>query len=192
MLYLDGYIMRDLYFIRHGQSEANVDSRLYYSKPDEEIELTKIGRQQALQCGQSLAESLGDSPEIYFSPFRRAYDTANIIAKQFRWATLEENDLLKERTWGYLREIVDGGYKTESHFKFFYRPFGGESFSDAYTRAVKFLSNLRKKKGDSPIIIVSHNEWIRVALLYTNQISLSDFNSQPRRVGNCEIIKTQL
>ena len=184
--------MTDLYFIRHGQSEANVDSAVYYDKPDEEIELTELGRQQALEAGQTLAETLGDSPEIYFSPFRRAYDTANIIAKQFKWATLEESDLLRERTWGYLREIVDGGHKTESHFKFFYRPFGGESFCDAYSRAVEFLNALKNQNKSGPIIVVSHNEWIRVALLYTNKISLSDFNSQRRRIGNCEIIKTQL
>lgn len=184
--------MTDLYFIRHGQSEANVDSKIYYSKADAEITLTELGRQQALQAGQTLAKSLGDSPEIYFSPFCRAYETANIIAKQFKRATLQESDLLRERTWGYLREIVDGGHKTESHFNFFYRPFGGESFCDAYSRAVKFLNALKNKKSDGPIIVVSHNEWIRVALLYTNQISLSDFNSQRRRVGNCEIIKTQL
>ena len=192
MLYLDDFSMTDLYFIRHGQSEANVDSAVYYDKPDEEIELTELGRQQALEAGQTLAETLGDSPEIYFSPFRRAYDTANIIAKQFKWATLEESDLLRERTWGYLREIVDGGHKTESHFKFFYRPFGGESFCDAYSRAVEFLNALKNQNRKGPIIVVSHNEWIRVALLYTNKISLSDFNSQRRRIGNCEIIKTQL
>ncbi len=184
--------MTDLYFIRHGQSEANVDSKIYYSKVDAKIELTELGKQQALQTALTLAESLGDSPEIYFSPFRRAYDTANIIAKQFKWATLEESHLLRERAWGYLREIVDGGHKTESHFKFFYRPFGGESFCDVYSRAVEFLNTLKNKKKKGPIIVVSHNEWIRVALLYTNQISLSDFNSQRRRVGNCEIIKTQL
>jgi probable phosphoglycerate mutase len=192
MLYLDDPFMTDLYFIRHGQSEANVDSAVYYDKPDAEIELTELGRQQALETGQTLAETLGDSPEIYFSPFRRAYDTANIIAKQFKWATLEESDLLRERTWGYLREIVDGGHKTESHFKFFYRPFGGESFCDAYSRAVEFLNALKNQNRKGPIIVVSHNEWIRVALLYTNKISLSDFNSQRRRIGNCEIIKTQL
>ena len=183
--------MTDLYFVRHGQSEANVDSSLYYSKSDYEIELTDLGREQALQCGQTLAETLGDSPEIYFSPFRRAYDTANIIAKQFKWATLEESSLLRERTWGYLKQIVDSGRKTEDHFKFFYRPFGGESFCDAYTRAVEFLGKLRDRQSSSPIIVVSHNELIRVALMHVNKITISDFNSQRRLINNCEIIKTQ-
>jgi broad specificity phosphatase PhoE len=183
--------MTDLYFVRHGQSEANVDSRLYYSKSDYEIELTDLGREQALQCGQTLAETLGDSPEIYFSPFRRAYDTANIIAKQFKWATLEESDLLRERTWGYLKQIVDDGHKTEKHFKFFYRPFGGESFCDAYSRAVEFLGKLRDRRNNSPIIVVSHNELIRVALMHVNRVAISDFNLQRRLIGNCEIIKTQ-
>lgn len=191
MLHLAQRLMRDLYLIRHGQSEGNVDPSVYYTKPDSEIELTIHGKKQAHECGQTLSETLGDSPEIYFSPYRRAYETANLIAKQFKYATLEECDLLRERTWGYLREIVDGGLKTDDHFKFFYRPFGGESFADAHARAILFLNKLRAHPSRSPVIIVSHGEWIRVALMHINKLTIAEFEERRKNPYNCQIIKAQ-
>ena len=65
-----------LYFVRHGQSEANV--QMVISNRDLFHPLTELGRQQA----EALAQSLAEVPvaAIYSSPIVRAAQTAQIVA----------------------------------------------------------------------------------------------------------------
>jgi broad specificity phosphatase PhoE len=49
---------RNIILIRHGQSEANVDKTIYKTKPDYAMELTELGKQQALEAGLKIKEYL--------------------------------------------------------------------------------------------------------------------------------------
>ena len=51
--------------IRHGESEANVDMYLFGRVPDYTIELTDMGRTQAVEAGRKLKELVGDE-SLYF------------------------------------------------------------------------------------------------------------------------------
>src|SRR5690348_6784278 len=65
-----------LYFVRHGESEANIANQ-FSNKNFENCPLTPNGREQA----QQLAEKLKDIKlaEIYASPLLRARQTAEIL-----------------------------------------------------------------------------------------------------------------
>ena len=61
--------MKTLYLIRHAQSEANAGG---ISKPERDISLSPLGREQA----QALVARLPRSAHIYTSELRRTHETA--------------------------------------------------------------------------------------------------------------------
>lgn len=89
--------MRTLYFVRHGESEHNVDGLF---AGDTNTPLTARGIDQAKQGGEK-AKHLGIDL-IISSPLARAYDTAKIMAQQMGYETdkIMLSDLLKERYYG--------------------------------------------------------------------------------------------
>jgi probable phosphoglycerate mutase len=89
--------MKRLYFVRHGQSQANVD-RVFAGQMD--TPLTKLGREQA-ELAASQAKGLGID-HIISSPLSRALDTAKIIAAVIGYPAdkIETNELLMERYFG--------------------------------------------------------------------------------------------
>ena len=89
--------MKHLYFVRHGQSQANVD-RVFAGQNSSP--LTELGKKQAKLAGQH-AMSL-NIDHIIASPLKRAHDTALIIAREIGLAEekVEFNNLLMERGVG--------------------------------------------------------------------------------------------
>ena len=65
----------NFYFVRHGQSEANLKNEFYN---DEESELTNLGRMQAAEVGYELNRLAVDFDIIFCSPFKRARETCKI------------------------------------------------------------------------------------------------------------------
>ena len=104
---------QELLLIRHGQSTANA-SGVWQGQM--EFPLSEEGRRQALLAGKALAEERLDA--IYSSPLRRAFETAEIIAREtgFRGAIVPLTGLM-ERHGGALegtthaeREARDPGF----------------------------------------------------------------------------------
>lgn len=184
-----------LYFVRHGQSVANVDPSHYYTQHDHMIGLTETGRQQATTAGQRISHLVENRPfTIVHSPFVRAAETASIIDQQCimsgKYAKVFESPLLYERSWGNLREIVDSPeLDANMHFNFFYRPISGESFADTYMRVTLFMQEVRSGRYENEdIVIVGHGEWIRLALMYLHGQSVEFFNKYHKNPENCQII----
>jgi len=191
--------MKNLYFIRHGQSVANVDPSHYYTQHDHLIGLTDLGREQAKAAGERVSYLVQNRPfTIVHSPFVRAAETASIIDKQCilegKYANVHESPLLYERSWGNLRELVDSPeLEPDMHFNFFYRPLSGESFADTYVRVVAFMQEIRTNRYSSDdIVIVAHGEWIRLALMYLHGHSVDFFNRYHKNPENCKIIIEQI
>lgn len=180
-----------IYLVRHGQSLGNIDSQAYYEHHDYDIPLTEIGREQARDVGQRIASLVEDRPfRIIHSPFQRAHDTADIIDQQCvlagKYASVKEDVLLYERSWGNLREIVDSEELDRNmHFNFFYRPVSGESFADTYLRVVTFFHALKQDPCQDETVIVSHGEWIRLALMYLRGYSVKYFTENRKNPENC-------
>ena len=76
----------NIYLVRHGQTEGNVDHTLYTIKADHSIRLTSTGIEQAKEAGAFLADFLSHKrardPEnfgkirVWHSPYYRARETA--------------------------------------------------------------------------------------------------------------------
>jgi len=190
--------MKTLYLIRHGESEANVNSQIYFAKNDHQIELSPLGIDQAKLCGKSLVNKLKGKKEcsIFYSPFLRAKHTADVIDQEFVLAGIYgemiEEPLIVERAWGHLNNIIDTTeFDRTKHFDFFYRPVGGESFLECYQRVILFFRELRRMSDDLPdtIIVVSHGEWMRLALMYLRRYTIEYFIEYRDNPKNCEIIE---
>lgn len=66
--------------IRHGESEANADFSLLRHKPDNLIELTETGTNEAIAAGKRLRSIVGDETvSLVVSPFERTSQTARNV-----------------------------------------------------------------------------------------------------------------
>ena len=150
-----------LYFVRHGESEANVLQ--VYSNNSHLHPLTEKGRGQA----HALAESLQGLPlsKIYYSPVLRATQTAAILASELQLPS-EMADALREYDVGVLegqtyeigepiyREVAEAWIRGEWER----RIEGGESFLDIQRRFVPFLESLIGQYSSTidGIVLVGH------------------------------------
>lgn len=183
----------NLYLIRHGLSLGNCNPQTYYKMEDWKVSLTDKGKQQAEEVSEKLKDL--EKPYIYTSPYVRAKETTEIIARP-HGGFIYESVLIHERVWGNLREEVDSFETREERnhlFDFFRRPEGGESFSDCYRRAFVFWQYLRNSYGfpeffNQDIIIVSHGEFLKLLLMIIDGKTVKEFNDLPN-IKNCEIIK---
>lgn len=93
-----------IFFIRHGQSTANVRG-IWQGRLD--FPLSELGKEQARLCGRALSE-FGEFSAAYTSPLSRASQTAGIICRELRAAgRFEEEPVrlagLTERHGGLLQ-----------------------------------------------------------------------------------------
>jgi probable phosphoglycerate mutase len=162
--------MLTLYFVRHGQSEANVAHVI--SNRGRVHGLTALGREQAAQT----AAALGDAgvSRIFSSPLLRAEQTAAILSEA--WGVpYEITDALREYDCGVLEGQSDPlswdrhhavWERWMNHGDFDARADGGESYRDIEARFVPFIHGLTAAYGDqdTALALVSHGGTLRAAL----------------------------
>ena len=175
-----------LYFVRHGQSKANVQRII--SNRDLPHPLTELGRQQA----EALAYSLSAVPlvAIYSSPIMRAEQTAQIVAAN-RGLSVEIADALREPDCGIMEGRGDEEawaehdrvtYDWVIQRKFDSRIAGGESFHDLRARFVPFVDRLVAAHGrtDRNILLITHGRLLYLMLpLVLNNIDLASVHEYP-------------
>jgi broad specificity phosphatase PhoE len=183
-----------IYLVRHGLSKGNIDKSEYFRNLDCDIELAERGKDDAINAADDIMslvehDAKSDNPpreprcnfNLYHSSYKRAYQTANILHgritgyQNYQINKFEELPLIREREWGNLRDIVEMGNKTESHFNFYYRPSGGESFADCYQRAVLFHQHILATSKYEHNIVVAHGEFNKLYLMYLLGWSVKDF-----------------
>lgn len=193
--------MTNLFLVRHGESEGNINPKKYYEKLDCDISLTDKGLAQSRKAGNQIIDLqkkyghyINHSYEVYYSPYLRAKQTKNVLIEGLNEDKYYDcvarqycSPLLREREWGNLRDIVDAGAKNEDHFNFFYRASNGESFSDCYNRVVLFDQFLKNHHACTNVIVVSHGEWIKLYLMYKFGWDLDDF-ARYKNPKNCEVL----
>ena len=135
-----------LYFVRHGESEAN--TRGVISNRDRPFGLTDLGRGQA----KVLAESLKDIPisAIFSSPILRARQTADILSRSLG-QPYQVTEALREYDCGVLEDRSDdaswelhrGFYEDWTlHHNYLRKPDGGENFLEIRERFLPFINSL--------------------------------------------------
>jgi broad specificity phosphatase PhoE len=175
-----------IYFVRHAQSEANVQRVI--SNRDLPHHLTDVGRQQA----EALARSLADVPltAIYSSPIVRAAETARIVA-DITGLPVELADALREPDCGSMEGRGDEEAWAEHarvthdwvvQRKFDSRIAGGESYSDLRARFVPFVDRLVAEHGgsDHNLLLIAHGSllYMMLPLVLTN-VDLASVGEYP-------------
>ncbi len=151
-----------VYFVRHGQSEANVIK--VFSNRGWKHPLTDLGRQQA----QSLAEKLAGQGiiAIYTSPIRRAVESAEILASRLNVPHQIEPALAEFDVGIYEDRTDEEGWKHHADVMqrwtagdFDARMTGGESCNDIVARLRPFLDRLIAQYSRQPganIALIGH------------------------------------
>jgi len=136
---------------------GNIDETAYSTIPDWKIPLTRRGERQALKAAHDLATLIkGETLFAYCSPYKRAKETWEIIAKYLR--DEEENvhvDVIGMREEPRIAEQQFGNFqnphkvrtaKSERRMfgRFFFRFPNGEAGLDVYNRVSSFLATLSR------------------------------------------------
>ncbi|MEM9621260.1 MAG: histidine phosphatase family protein [Pseudomonadota bacterium] len=137
--------MKELFIIRHGETEWNVQQRMQGRL---DSPLTEQGRSQADAHG-TLLKSLGGLDRIWVSPAGRTTETAYII-NSYAQATMEFAEPLLERDcgdWGglTLNEIQDQypeAWAARLQDAYLHKPPNGENLHDMLLRVHEFLDDL--------------------------------------------------
>ncbi len=157
-----------LLLIRHGQTSWNVEHRLPGQIPG--VELNETGRQQAAR----LAGALNVIPisAIISSPLERAYETARIIAQQFKLEIQFEPDLMDIELGHWAGQSVDELSKNDPAWIAFVKdptvgPDDVETFPHLQERAVAAIERWRKLDsiGTYPAFVV-HADVVKLLIAH--------------------------
>jgi broad specificity phosphatase PhoE len=134
--------------IRHGESEANLDKRIYETVPDHAVPLTAHGHEQAAAAGKRLRELFeGEPVRVYVSPYLRTLQTLDSLGLDDLIGVAREEPRLREQDWANFQDH-------------------GESGSDVYDRVSSFLETMHRdfETPDSPrnVLLVSHGLTMRL------------------------------
>ena len=152
--------MADLYLVRHGQTELNVQNIL---QGWQDSPLTERGREQALATRTAFAARGVAFDHVYSSPLGRARHTAELIVGEGRSIALVDD----------LREWHLGSLEGTSNRKLPPQPwgdyrvaFGGESESELRARTVAALSRIMARSQHNCVLAVSHGSACQEFLEY--------------------------
>lgn len=168
-----------LYFIRHGQSEANI-GRMQAGQADSR--LTEQGRKDAIGAKEVLKRIEFD--KVYSSDLSRAKITQEIA---YPYDDVIVTEILREISVGKAlehRTFVDcekeyGETYLQNRADYNFVPYGGENYDMLRERAIAFLDMVIKDGGEC-VAAFSHGGFINAALGYvlgctvTNGKALSD------------------
>jgi broad specificity phosphatase PhoE len=145
--------------VRHGESEGNRERRFTESS---DVGLTELGVRQAHEVARKIAQLF--KPEIVVSsPFRRAWQTSEIIAAELNLGIetldgLHERDLgcLKGHSYDDLRTLVLRDPLYDPARGWSWKPAGGESYEEVRERVMGAVNTLLRNYPQNEIVIVSH------------------------------------
>jgi broad specificity phosphatase PhoE len=142
------------------------------------ISLSGAGRRQAVALGTRLKSF--NVTGVQSSPRRRAADTAAVIAKSLG-LDVEIRSALDELEFGAwtgskFEDLAgDPQWACWNRERGRTRPPGGESMHEAQTRIVSHLNRMRETPSHGCIVMVSHAEVIRAAVLHAMSMPLDEW-----------------
>lgn len=147
-----------LYFVRHGESEANA-ARLFTGHLDSP--LTETGRRQAEAVAQALAHVRVD--RVVSSDLSRARDTAAAIAAR-HGVTVETDPALREIDLGAMagKSFDDARAHPDWNEDGFVQWPGGESLDAVFDRAFAVIGRLVAESPGRTIVVVGHGGVTRI------------------------------
>ena len=108
--------MHKLYFVRHGQSQWNVENKICGAT---DIPLTDEGRAQARMTAENIIAQKIKADRILYSPLSRAKETALIISEMTGLPAEEEPRLFEQNFGKYEGTARNGEEFKEAKKQFF-------------------------------------------------------------------------
>jgi len=155
--------MKKIYLVRHGQDQDNSNGILNGQR---DTELTEIGFEQAGKLTETIKESNLEVTKIYSSPLKRAFRTAEIVAKALDLEVPEKLDLLIERNFGVMtgqlvKDITEKcapNILQSDPITYFLEVEGAETFPELIARGKKLLEWLEQNNQAENIMLISHGD----------------------------------
>jgi broad specificity phosphatase PhoE len=194
--------------VRHGQSTGNVAAEaaersgaevIDIAERDADVPLSGTGRGQAAALAAFFAGlPTGHRPDIaVLSPYLRARQTAEIaladlpvercVDERLRDRELGVLDLLTGR--GVAARLPDEARRRARLGKFYYRPPGGESWTDVLLRLRSLLADLRADHPDGRVVLFAHDAvvlMIRYLVEHLDEAELMEIGHQVT-IANCSV-----
>lgn len=162
---------------RHGESVGNVArheaeaaglNRIDLPTRDPDVPLSEAGRRQAAALGRWLAQlPEGEHPTaVYCSPYIRAAETARVAVAGLPDTPLVYDERLRDRDAGTFYGLTARGIaalfpeeaaRKKALGKFYYRPPGGESWTDVALRLRAVLADIEREQPGGRVLIVAHD-----------------------------------
>lgn len=174
-----------IYFVRHGQTDANVAMTNGQSAKELDVPLNITGKEQAENLSEQLKNVKFDA--IISSPLKRALQTAEIINK-YHNISIEIEDSLSERRAG---ECSMDEWHDLFDFDKNVSPKDGESLSVFFDRVHKYFSYLKQKYPDKTVAIVSHGGVHHALYALSNNLPRKG-NVRISLMHNCEFREYEL
>ena len=172
--------MKKIYFVRHGESEWNVENKICGIT---DIPLTQRGHEQAVETGKLFIKKGINADQILHSPLIRAAETARHIAEITKIPLKEEKRLI-EQNFGIWEGTPRNGKDFALARAQFVQNFGnGESMLRLAQRIYNLMDDL--KKDDKTYILVAHNGISRIVNSYFYEMTNEEYSGFG--IGNAEI-----
>lgn len=176
--------MRNLYFVRHGQTIWNVENKICGAT---DIALTEEGHRQAEELGEEIRRQGIKADEILYSPLIRAADTARHIS-EITGIPARVEPRLKEQNFGKYESTPRNGKEFQEAKRQFISGYeGGESMFRLAQRIYNLLDEIRDDKEEKTYILVAHNGIARVVNSYFHEMTNEEYASFG--IKNCQILK---
>jgi len=168
--------MLELWLIRHGQTDWNVEGRFQGSA---DIPLNGTGIKQA----ETLAKNLNGHAfaAIYSSDLKRAKRTAEAISEVLNINVQTDKRIreISQGDWeGVLFTDINEQYPQEllqrKSDPVNFRPPGGETVKEVFQRACDFIDEIAKQYTDNKVIIVSHGLTLSTLICKAKNLALSE------------------
>ena len=143
-----------LYFIRHGQTDYNLNKKLAGRV---NIPLNEKGQLQAKEIASSIKDTNIDI--IFCSPLIRAKQTCSIVNESKNIEVIIE-DKLVERDFGKYEGKNYSKIDGEKCWNYFDNTYDKkiESLKDVFGRVYNFLDMIKREHKDKSVLIVAHND----------------------------------
>ena len=196
-----------LYFIRHGESEAN-ERNQFAGRQDSP--LTRLGGEQAEQAGRAIIRKGLVFDEIHVSPLQRARFTAQKIAEVSgnTAATIHVSDALLERHFGFLQGRNKSLWKKVLGYRRYDDmlhsshdvPPDGESWLELYHRVRNYYEQvlLPALQHDRTILVVAHKYVVEMFAFIVADLAPEDYcdlkipNSRPSSENDLRYLATHV
>lgn len=196
-----------LYFIRHGESEAN-ERNQFAGRQDSP--LTHLGSEQAEQAGRAIIRKGLVFDEIHVSPLQRARFTAQKIAEVSgnTAATIHVSDALLERHFGFLQGRNKSLWKKVLGYRRYNEmlhsshdaPPDGETWQELYQRVRNYYEQvlLPASQHNRTILVVAHKYVVEMFALIMADLAPKDYcdfkipNSRPASENDLRYLATHV